>query len=422
MSKLLIGFALSMSIAFTAGTASAEQLSLARCLELARQQNLALQAAKKNPPLASEQVQESKSAYLPRVDLDAGYTVRDNPRKVETGNTWVATEDRDYAYMSLGAEQLLYDFGRSAARVGRAQATADVASSELVSREQDLFLSTTRTYYQVLAGQQLLQSARDEVDQVTEHRRVAAALYQQGVVTRNDLLQAEVRLAASRQQQLVRQGELDNSWLALNYLTGRPAPSRAELMEPDIPGEPVTVDAQQLDERPELVAQQHRVAAADASVEEHRSSYFPELYARLGADYVQNSHIKDQTVYSATLGLRVNLFDGQAKAARLRQSLLARDREKLLLDDIRAQTELAFNQASNDVGVARTRIAVAETAIRQAEENLRINRERYLNQVGTATEVLDAQTLLTRTHTDLALAQFDYHVAVARLRRIVGDL
>lgn len=421
MYKLLIGCTLAL-VGIGAGPALAESLSLETCLQLAKQQNLALQAARKTPQMATEQVHETKSVYLPQVGLDAGYTIRDNPRKVKTGDSWVATENRNYAHMNLAAEQLLYDFGRSAARVDKAQAQSEVAGSELVSREQDLFLSTTQTYFQVLAAQQLLQSARDEVEQVSEHRRVAAALYKQGVVTRNDLLQAEVRLASSNQQQLVRQGELDNSWFALNYLTGRPPSARAELSEPAIPEQSVTVDAAQLDERPELIAQQHRVAAANAAVEENRSAYLPELYARISADYVENSHVKDQVIYGATLGLRVNLFDGQAKTARLRQSLLALEQEKLRLDDVRAQTELEYQQAGNDASVARNRIAVAEAAIHQAEENLRINRERYLNQVGTATEVLDAQTLLTQTRTDLALAQFDYHVAVARVRRIVGDL
>lgn len=65
---------------------------------------------------------------------------------------------------------------------------------------------------------------------------------------------------------------------------------------------------------------------------------------------------------------------------------------------------------------------MAETAIRQGEENLRLNQARYREQVGTATEVLDAQVLLTQTRTDYFQAQFDYQVAVARIQRAVGAL
>ncbi|MFH1028353.1 MAG: TolC family protein, partial [Pseudomonadota bacterium] len=58
----------------------------------------------------------------------------------------------------------------------------------------------------------------------------------------------------------------------------------------------------------------------------------------------------------------------------------------------------------------------------QSEENLRINRERYRERVGTATEVLDAQTLLTQTRTDYHRASYEYQVATARLKRACGEL
>ena len=61
-------------------------------------------------------------------------------------------------------------------------------------------------------------------------------------------------------------------------------------------------------------------------------------------------------------------------------------------------------------------------AARQGEENLRINRSRYEEQVGTATDVVDAQTLLTRARTDYHQAVFEYQVSLARLRRAAGIL
>jgi outer membrane protein len=359
---------------------------------------------------------------LPQVDLNAGYTFQAAPRKVLLGDAEAQTEDQNYAHMTVTAEQLLYDFGRSGARVDAMQSQAEAAASNLVSREQDLFLNITQTYFRVLAAEQLLQSAEEEVTQVEAHRNEAKALYEEGVVTRNDLLQAAVRLASSRQQQMVQAGVLDNAWFALNYLTGRPAEARDKLSAQMDDNISIDLEESQLDRRPELLAQQQRVAAASAGVEENRSIFRPELYARLGADYTENSYVKDQTIYQATLGLRVNLFDGQANSSQLRQSLLALDREKLRLDDLRARTELEYRQARNDARVARQRIEVAAAAILQAEENLRINRERYREQVGTATEVLDAQTLLTQSRSDLALAQYDHHVAVARVQRIAGKL
>ena len=86
------------------------------------------------------------------------------------------------------------------------------------------------------------------------------------------------------------------------------------------------------------------------------------------------------------------------------------------------QIGLEYRAAVNDVKIAAERIRVTEKAIEQGEENLRITRDRYQNLVGTATEVIDAQTLLTEIRTDNYRAGFDYQVAMARVRKAMGGL
>lgn len=83
---------------------------------------------------------------------------------------------------------------------------------------------------------------------------------------------------------------------------------------------------------------------------------------------------------------------------------------------------LEYRTAQNDARVAAQRIDVTRKAIEQGEENLRINKTRYQEQVGTATDVIDAQTLLTRTRSEYYRALFDYEVALARIKRSAGEL
>ncbi len=70
--------------------------------------------------------------------------------------------------------------------------------------------------------------------------------------------------------------------------------------------------------------------------------------------------------------------------------------------------------------VAERNIFVAKKAIEQGEENFRMNQERYRQQVGTITDVLDAQTLLTKAQTDYYNALRNFNVAKAALRRAMG--
>ena len=125
---------------------------------------------------------------------------------------------------------------------------------------------------------------------------------------------------------------------------------------------------------------------------------------------------------AATVGLKLNLFDGYATTSRYRQAVQNRARAEEQLMQMKSDLLLEYRIAANDARIAKERIAVTETSIRQGEENLRINRDRYQEQVGTATEVLDAQTLLTQIRTDYYQAVFDFEVALARVKRARGEL
>ncbi len=65
-------------------------------------------------------------------------------------------------------------------------------------------------------------------------------------------------------------------------------------------------------------------------------------------------------------------------------------------------------------------IVTVEKALVQAKENLRINEERYKEQVATSTDVLDAQTLLTVTRTNYVNALYDFKIAKAALQRAIS--
>jgi outer membrane protein TolC len=400
-------------------------VTLAECLAQAQRNNPILRATAWDPRVAEENVRQVSSAQYPRVDAEAGYTVQQAPQGVKIDGFNADTQQADYASTSLAATYTLYDFGRRDARIRQARALADSATHTFEARRSDVTLQVIESYFGILEANKLVATAEEEVSQVTEHRRVAQALYEEGAVTRNDVLQADVRLAAARQNLLAAKNRQDNAWLQLNFLTGAEAGFRGELDEKaaivtstDIRPDDRTLLAR----RPEIQALRKSVEASEAGVKESSSSYYPELYTRLGLDYVQNDKVNEQTIMSAFIGLKMNLFDGFATTAARERAVRSLSRGQDALRQNESQIQLEIATAQNDMRVARKRINVTEAAIRQSEENLRINHERYKERVGTATEVLDAQTLLTQTKTDYYRALFDFQVASARLKRAIGEL
>ena len=421
MRKVLVLLAL-LSLAGTGG-AHAEALTLKECLQKAATTSKGLRAASYEVGIAREQIDVAGSARLPRVDLKAGYVAQLEAQAVKFGAIEQETQDPRFPFLNLSIYNTLYDFGRTGAREGRARMQRDAAQFTYSGSEQDLFMEVVRAYYGILTADKLVGTANDEVVQMTAHQKTAQALFDQGVVTRNDLLQAEVRVASSRQNLYGALNAVENGWLVLNYLTGAPAEFRSDLQEetglPQLPDPQVAAD---LSARGEIAAQRAVVNASEFAVKEAKSDYYPEVYANLGVDYADNSKVREQTMVAATLGLKVNLFDGRAKAARVRQAVQARSRDEERLRDLEDRVRLELATAQNDMKVAASRINVTEKAIAQGIENLRITKDRYQEQVGTATEVVDAQTLLTQTRTDYYRSVFDLQVAAARVKRATGEL
>ncbi len=421
--RLTTSLSLSLLMLF-AFQASAQTLTLAECLDRASQHNRELQLAHFNVDLARDDVSLARSTYLPRLDLEAGYTRQNEPQALRFGGTEVPIQEDGYRFANASVTQPIYTFGRLGANYDRAQTLVSLADHEYQATRQTVFLQIVAAYYGVLEAEQLLSTASAEAAQMSDHLRVAKDFLAAGVTTEDDLLQAEVQLASSKHQQLSADNALANRWLVLNRLTCREADFRAELQILDDPGQALSSDGLQtaLRDRPEIRAALERIRIADLTRTEAKAGYAPELFARLAADYVENNKAAENTILSATIGFRINLFDGLATSARNRKALTARAQAQAALTRLQDDIALEYRTASNDKTVALQRIDTTAAAIEQAVENLRITRERYQALVGTATEVVDAQTLLTRTKNDRSRALFDYHVAAARVEKAAGLL
>lgn len=400
-------------------------LTLQECLQKARDNNPSLKNAAWESRIAQENVRQASSADFPRIDAQAGYSMQLEPQAVIISGRTAETQEPDFVFAGLSLGYTIYDFGRRDSRKQQAGTVANAAARSLEAKQSDVALQVIETYFGILEAGKLIIAATEEVAQVVEHKRVAQVLFEEGVTTRNDLLQAEVRLAASRQKLLTLQNRRENIWLFLNFLTGSGAEFRAELDESAV----VTGKTEappdgnvNLAERNDILALRLGVEAREFEVRESRGNFYPELYTRLALDYTQNDKVREQAIMSATIGIRVNIFDGYASTSAREKALLNRSRSQDALRLAEEQARLEVNTARNDVAVSRERIAVTEAAIRQSEENLRINSERYKERVGTATEVLDAQTLVTQTKTEYYRAFYEHQTALARLRKALGAI
>src|SRR5512136_2978429 len=113
-----------------------EVLTLADALSKTSANNRTLKLAKYDERIAEEGIRLNKSGYLPRVDLQGGYTFQQAPQSVKTPYATFKTQDSDFAFTNMSATQTLYDFGRTGARYERAKAVSDATSLSYKSQRQ----------------------------------------------------------------------------------------------------------------------------------------------------------------------------------------------------------------------------------------------------------------------------------------------
>jgi outer membrane protein TolC len=178
--------------------------------------------------------------------------------------------------------------------------------------------------------------------------------------------------------------------------------------------------------RPEIKEAVLGVEKAQKGILLAQSSYYPSLslvadYRKMGEKARMNgSHYEDGEVFTVGTVLRWDIWEwgrnhykvGSSKA----QAAKAAEQKRQVADAV----SLEVKQAWLDTVEAEKNIGVTQTAIAQAEENFRLYREQYAEQMATSTDVLDAQTLLTEARSNYYNALSDYHIAAARLERAAG--
>jgi outer membrane protein TolC len=136
---------------------------------------------------------------------------------------------------------------------------------------------------------------------------------------------------------------------------------------------------------------------------------------------VTNSFSDSQDGWLVGVQSQWNIFDGRATAGRVTQARSVLEQTKLTLTEAQLGVEVEVRRAYSQWQQA-TELADASTkVVEQAEEAVRLANARYSAGTGTQLDVLSAQVDLTTSRTNQLQAYYAYNVAVASLRKAMGQ-
>jgi outer membrane protein TolC len=235
-----------------------------------------------------------------------------------------------------------------------------------------------------------------------------------------DVLAIRVHLAATWEQEIRRDYDAQIARAALNEALGLPLDTPHELTTPLTA---VTTQAGALQNRPE--ARQVRLAAslAQTQSEAARSALLPQVSFRVALEADRQRFVnRGGANWLAGVTLRWNLFNGFADKARIEEAGQAVIRAQAQERQVDAAVSLEVRRAALDLKAAQERIQVAEAAVAEAQEGLRIVKNRYEGGLTNVTELLRSETALLETNLRRLTAVHDQRLAGAALELAAGTL
>ena len=169
-----------------------------------------------------------------------------------------------------------------------------------------------------------------------------------------------------------------------------------------------------------------QAVAARAGVRAARAPYLPSLAVSYGRNTLGSSQgfdlLPDPLRYSGQLRFTVSypLFDQFRREQAAAQAAVAENDAAFAERDARLEARQTLVQALATRRTAQAQLATQAAAIVAAEEDLRVQRQRYALGVGTVLDVLTSQTQLTQARLALVQARFAARTAKAQLEALVG--
>jgi outer membrane protein len=257
--------------------------------------------------------------------------------------------------------------------------------------------------------------------------RTATARLQAGAAIRSDSLRSVVLLGNARLALISAETQLASANAALTRLVGSDQPVTAASAPADEPVPPLDTDAlvPLLDQAPAMGQARSQLHSATAALKSARTSYLPTInatYGRNGSGFDARYGFDGQFAYSSSFRLNLSLpvFNQLQREQTAVRASVALDQAEANLRDTRLRVRQELTDALGLLRNAQQRIEVQEASVRAAEEDLRIQQQRYELSASSLLDVVQSQTLLVEARAGLISARFDFRVAKARLEALLG--
>jgi len=439
VNALVVGLVLAAPLAPSALEAQgdARPISLDEAVRLARRNAPASVQSRNTIRQSAGTVRQRYAAFLPTLTFSSGVSNSEGFNLAQVPDTsnpgsFVAVPRR-YSQDWNGNHGFnfnlqLFQGGLRYFQFQQARAQLDASEAANVTQDFAVALQVKQQYFTVLAAREQHSAATQQLESAEQQVRAATVRMQAGAATRSDSLRTSIQVGNAHLAILQAQNALAGADAALSRLIG----SESLVTAADSTAVVASIalsDAELLalaDGSPAVRQAAANDAAAKQGSRSSWSQYLPTFSVSLGKSFsgrpgeFQLWGDGDLNSTRTSYSVSWSLFNGLNREQQALTSRIAADNAQAQLRDARLNVRQQMIQQVGAFRTAEARVQIQLTSVASAEEDLRVQQERYNLGAGTLLDLLTSQTTLTTARQALIQARLDARTAKAQIEALIG--
>ena len=424
MKKLLI--ILILSIFFNTNILA---VTLEEALLAAYNNNLELNAERKNIEVSKEILKISKSDFFPTLTITGSKNFENTNKLTNQSGGDASIDDVDTFSQSVKIEQTLYDgLGRNA-KLEKNELGLNLAEAKLVKTEQEILFKAIEAYTGLILTKEKFEINKKNVSLLERQYQIDNARLERGQITLSDLAQSKASLAGAQAKFIEAQNNTIISKLVYENIIGLIKNDEKLKKVYNLNSAlPVSLNkAIEISKKnsPELIIAKIEYGQSELDVKIARSDLLPSASLSLERSYSENFSATYDEREKDTLQAIVSWpfqFGGKNRSE-VNKNLSVKGRKRLLLDGVQKTNTQIVTSAWSTFLSSESFLKAIQVQVKAAEianEGITFEYENGLER--SIFDVIQSNSFLLNARTSLADSERNYVLAQYNLLKSIGFL
>jgi len=400
-------------------------------LESAYKNNPALNAERENYKAIKQNINISRSEFLPSVSLSGSQNSQQNSNRTNQAGSVQPEISNNTESQSVSVDQKIFQGFQGYNSIKKSQLESEQAAVKLKNMEQQILLKSTVAYNDLIYKIKNKEFNLANVDLFERQVETDSSRLQKGEITLTDLAQSESSLAGANAKLIAADTELLVAKSNFERIIRQPAPNEViqdnfiETINFNFPTglNSVLVISEKYNLKLLLAKLDYEISKKNVNIEKSRFSPSASVNYTKSQNKDFSSTIDDVDQENLKATVTIPLFKGGENYSSLKKSQFKKEQTNLILQDtineVKTDTVNAWSTYQSSESVLKS----TQAQVKAAEiANEGITLEYDSGNTRTTLEVIQSRSLLLNARISNARAKRDFAISKFELLTVIGDL